>query len=400
MRQLPYVKIDYGNGALGGAIASADGLLCLVVVRAVAVADTFDLAKHYALRKPDDLESLGVTAENNPEISKLVKDFYTEAQEGTKVYLIGYPDTLTMSTVLDKSNPYARNVIEATNGEIRGLIVTGKAGANPTITDGLDDDMEAAKFNAQALGDWAAEVRFAPIFTLIDGLNFSGDPEALVDMTKQAYNRVGVVIGDSAQSSANQALGLVAGRIATSSVQRNIGRVGDGALNVLAMYAGDKIVELADIETILGKGYITFRTFTGMSGYYIADDPLATKPTDDYNQITRRRVIDKAYRIAYAVLIEKLLDEIPVKSDGTMIETYARSFELAVENAIATNMTANGELSTDPADSTDRGVTFVVDRTINVLATNRVEGDLSVRPHGYGKEIKVRLGFMVTTTQS
>lgn len=392
---LPYVKIDYGNGALGQAIASADGLLCLVVVGAVAVADKFDLAKYYPLRKYGDLENLGITAENNPEVEKLVKDFYTEAQEGTKVYLIGYPDTLTMSAVLNKNNPYSRNVIEATNGEIRGLIVTSKAGENLAVTDGLDEDLEAAKLNAQALGDWSAEVRFAPIFTLIDGLNFSGDPEALVDMTKQAYNRVGIVIGDNTQGSANQALGLVAGRIATSSVQRNIGRVGDGSLNVLAMYAGDKIVELADIETILGKGYITFRTFTGMSGYYIADDPLATKPTDDYNQITRRRVIDKAYRIAYAVLIEKLLDEIPVNSDGTMIETYARAFELAVENAIVTNMTANGELSTDPADTTDRGVECKVDRTINVLATNKVEVELRVRPHGYAKYINVLLGFTV-----
>ena len=395
---LPKVKIDYGNGALGQAIASADGLLCLIVVGAVAIADKFDLAKTYPLRKTGDLENLGIDSDNNPEMYKLVKEFYTEATEGTKVYIIGYPDTLKMSDVLDYDNPYARNIIESLNGEVRGLFITAKAGANPTITKGFDDDLEAAKLNAETLGDWATEVRFAPIFVIIDGLSFSGDPEAVEDMRKQNYNRVGVVIGAGAPGSANQSIGLIAGRVAISPVQRNIGRVADGALNVLAMYAGDKSVEVADVETLHDKGYITFRTFTGMSGYYISDDPLATKATDDYNQLTRRRVIDKAYRIAYAVLIEKLLDEIPVKSDGTMIETYARSFELSVENAIATNMTANGELSTDPADSTDRGVTFVVDRIINVLATNRVEGDLSVRPHGYGKEIKVRLGFMVVTT--
>ena len=383
---LPKVKIDYGNGALGQTIASADGLLCLIVVGAVAIADKFDLAKTYPLRKTGDLENLGITSDNNPEMYNLVKGYYTEASEGTKVYIIGYPDTLKMSDVLDYDNPYARNIIESLNGEVRGLFITAKAGANPTITKGFDDDLEAAKLNAETLGDWATEVRFAPIFVIIDGLSFSGDPEAVEDMRKQNYNRVGVVVGAGAPGLTNQSIGLIAGRVA------------DGALNVLAMYAGDKSVEVADVETLHDKGYITFRTFTGMSGYYISDDPLASKVTDDYNQLTRRRVIDKAYRIAYAVLIEKLLDEIPVKSDGTMIETYARSFELSVENAIATNMTANGELSTDPADSTDRGVTFVVDRTINVLATNRVEGDLSVRPHGYGKEIKVRLGFMVVTT--
>lgn len=396
MATLPYVKIDYGNGALGQAIASADGLLCLVICGASAVVDKFDLAKHYALRRYSDLETLGITPENNPDIEKLVKDFYTEAQEGTRVYLIGYPDALHMSDVLEKTNPYARSVIEATNGEIRGLIVTKKASPAPDLANGLSSDVEASKLAAQELGDWAAEVRKAPIFILIDGVNYQGDPEALVDMTKQAYNRVGVVIGTTSGEATNQAIGLVAGRIASVSVQRNIGRVGDGALNVLTMYAGDKIVELADIETLVGKGYITFRTFTGVSGYYIADDPLATKPTDDYNQITRRRVIDKAYRIAYAVLIERLLDEIPVNSDGTMIETYARAFELAVENAIVTNMTANGELSTDPSDTTDRGVECKVDRTINVLATNRVEAELRVRPHGYGKYINVLLGFTVT----
>lgn len=394
--QLPNVKIDYGNGALGQAIASADGLLCLVVIGALAVADKFSLAKHYALRKPGDLESLGINPDNNPAIHKLVTDFYTEAKEGTKVYIIGYPDTLTMSAVLEKNNPFARNVIESLNGEVRGLIVTKKAGLNPAITDGLDNDMEAAKLNAQALGDWAAEVRFAPVFTLIDGLNFSGDPESLVDLTKQNYNRVGVVIGASAPGSANQAIGLIAGRVAMSPVQRNIGRVADGALNALAMYAGDKLVEVADVETLHNKGYITFRTFTGMSGYYITDDPLAAKATDDYNQLARRRVIDKAYRIAYAVLIDKLNDEVPVNTDGTMIETYARAFELAVENAIVTNMTANGELSTDPSDSTDRGVTCKIDRNVNVLVTNKVAAELRVRPHGYSKYITVLLGFEVT----
>ncbi|MDL2290395.1 DUF2586 domain-containing protein [Paludibacteraceae bacterium OttesenSCG-928-F17] len=397
MAKLPFVKIDYGNGAITSAIASADGLLCLVVVGASAVADKFNLAKLYPLRKPGDLEELGVTSENNPEITRLVGHFYTEAQEGTKVYFIGYPDTLHMSDVLLKTNPYARNVIEETNGEIRGLIVTKKASPEPEIENGLSSDVEAAKLAAQDLGNWAADVRKAPIFTIIDGLNYQGDPELLEDMTKQAYNRVGVVIGDTTQDSPSQAIGLIAGRIASSAVQRNIGRVKDGALGVLEMYAGTKKIELADIETLLGKGYITFRTYTGKSGYYIADDPLATKEMDDYNAITRRRVIDKAYRIAYTVLIEQLLDEIPVNANGTMIETYAKSFELAVENAIATNMTANGELSTDPSDSTDRGVKFVIDRTINVLSTNSVEGDLSVRPHGYGKYITVRLGFMVIT---
>lgn len=394
MSKLPYVKIDYGNGALGQTVSSSDGLLCLIAVGATDVDDTFVTGNHYALRNLSDLEDMGVTAENNPLIYKLVSEFYTEAEQGTKCYAVGYPSTLSMSQVLDKNNSYARSVVESTNGEIRGLVITAAPGAN--IEAGLDADIEAAKIAAQSLGEWATSVRYAPIFVLIDGVGYNGNPEELADMTTQNYNRVGVVIGSTEENAANQSAGLVAGRVAASSVQRNPGRVIDGALNVTAMYAGKTAVETADIETVHEKGYITFRTYTGISGYFIADDPLATSETDDYNQLCRRRVIDKAYRLAYGVLVEKLNDEIPVNSDGTIIETYATAFELAVENAIASNMTANGELSVDPSNSSDRGVECTVDRTVNVLSTSSVKAELRVRPHGYGKYITVQLGFTIT----
>lgn len=301
-----------------------------------------------------------------------------------------------MSDVLNKENPYLRNVIELTKGEIRGFAVTQKVKANPTLKNGLDSDVEVAMLNAQALGEWARDVKNAPLFSIIDGLSYSGDPEALVDLKTFAYNRVGVVIGDTSANSKNQGVGLIAGRIASSPVQRNIARVKDGALNVLTMYAADKPIELADISTIHGKRYLTFRTFTGFSGYFIADDLLATKETDDYNQLTRLRTIDKAYRIAYPTLVEELLDEIPVNADGTMMETYAASFEQKVNSAIATNMTAKGELSADPTKANDQGVTTKVDRTNNVLATNRIYAVLRVRPFGYGKYIDILLGFTIT----
>ena len=121
---LPKVTINYGNGALGQTISSADGLLCLVVCGAAAVSESFVLAKHYGIRKLSDVDALGITPDNNPLLHQTVKDFYTEAPEGTQAYIIGYPNTLKMSDVLNKENPYLRNVIEATNGELRGFVVT------------------------------------------------------------------------------------------------------------------------------------------------------------------------------------------------------------------------------------------------------------------------------------
>lgn len=388
---LPKVTIDYGNGALGQTISSADGLLCLVVCGAVAVGESFTLAKHYSIRKLSDVDTLGITAENNPLLYQTVKDFYTEARDGTQVYIIGYPNTLKMSDVMNKENPYLRSVIEATNGELRGFVVTSVSAENPTITDALDSDIPAALLNAQNLGEWSRATRYAPAFFILDGLNFNGNASDLKDLKTHSYYRAAIVIGGVTSGAANQAVGLIAGRIAQASVDRNIGRVADGALNVLTMFAGNTSIELADTETIYNLSYITFRTFTGISGYFISDDLMATKETDDYNHLTAVRTIDKAARIAYAVLVQQLLDKVQVKSDGTMLQPVVVSWQQIVENAIASNMTTSGELS----DDGDNGVQVYIDPSQDVLATSTINVEIRVRPFGYARYIKVLLGFTI-----
>jgi hypothetical protein len=388
----PKVTIDYGNGALGQTISSADGLLCLVVCGAVAVDDTFSLAKHYSIRKLSDADTLGITAGNNSLLYQTVKDFYTEAQEGTQVYVIGYPDTLKMSDVLNKENPYLRNVIEATNGELRGFAVTSVSDGKENITNALDSNIPVALLNAQTLGEWSRTTRYAPVFFILDGLKFNGNASDLKDLKTHSYYRAAVVIGSITAGAANQAVGLVAGRIASGSIDRNIGRVADGALNVLTMFAGETPIELADTETIYNLSYITFRTFTGISGYFISDDLTATKETDDYNHLTAVRTIDKAARIAYAVLVQQLLDKVQVKSDGTMLQPVIVSWQQILENAIASNMTANGELSDDGGDN---GVEVYIDPSQDVLATSTINVEIRVRPFGYARYIKVLLGFTV-----
>jgi len=389
---LPKVTIDYGNGALGQTISSADGLLCLVVCGAAQVAGTFDLAQQYSLRRLSDLEPLGVTASNNPLLYQTVRDFYTEAQEGVRVFIVGYPDTLKMSDVLDKENPYLRKIIESTNGELRGFVCTAVPDVAPVITDGLDDDIPAALLNAQGLGEWARTVRYAPLFVIIDGLNFNGNASDLKDLKTNSYYRASVVIGSRDPGAANQAVGLVAGRIASNSVDRNIGRVQDGALNVLTLFAGNTAIELADTETIYDLSYITFRTFTGISGYYISDDLMATKETDDYNHLTAVRTVDKAARIVYAVMVQQLLDKVQVRSNGTMLQSVIASWQQIIENAIAASMTSFGELSDDGGDN---GIQLFIDPSQDVLATGTISVEVRVRPFGYARYINVLLGFTI-----
>jgi hypothetical protein len=389
---LPKVTIDYGNGALGQTISSADGLLCLVACGAETVGSSFSLATPYSIRKLSDLETLGITEANNALLYNTVRDFYTESQDGTRVYIAGYPGSLKMSDVLSKENPYLKNVTEVLNGELRGFVVTGQIDASSAVLNGLDADIPAALLNAQGLGEWARTARYAPIFVIIDGLNYQGNPSELKDLKTHSYYRAAVVIGSRTPNAVNQAVGLVAGRIASASVEHNIGRVADGALNVLSMYAGDQAIELADTETIYNLSYITFRTFTGVSGYFISDGLMATKETDDYNQLTAVRTIDKAARIAYAVLVGQLLDKVQVRSNGTMLQPIIVSWQQIIQNAIASNMTARDELSDDNGDN---GVQVYIDPAQDVLATSTINVELRVRPFGYARYINVLLGFTI-----
>ena len=107
--------------------------------------------------------------------------------------------------------------------------------------------------------------------------------------------------------------------------------------------------------------------------------------------MTARRTIDKAYRIAYAVLVNQLLDKLSVKSDGTLSQNDTVAIEQMVVNAITTNMTSSGELS----DDGDGGVQCFIDPAQDILATSKLKIELRVRPFGYARYIDVLLGFTV-----
>lgn len=393
---LPSIKISFLNGQLGTVSSSQDGLLALVC-GATQVASTFSLEKAYTIYRLAGLEALGVTAENNAALYRHVKDFYTEAAEGTPLVVYGVEKTEKMTDLCDKDSGPLKGLLQAMKGALRGLVIARDPGEEVvSVTEGLDPDVFTAIPKAQALAEWATTELYAPIFVALEGRSYDGKPDTLQDLGEQANNRVCVVIGDTTSGSKGAAMGLLAARIASAAVQRNIGRVADGAIAATEMYLGDKPVEevMDDITTIYDKGYITPRTYVGRSGYYWTDDKMATEPTDDYAHLTHRRVVDKAYRIAYDTLLNYMLDEIMVNTDGTMQQAVLKSWQSAVESAIDNQMTAQGELSAD-LTAGESGCSCYIDPSQNVLATSTVNITLKVRPYGYARYIVVELGFLV-----
>ncbi len=398
---LPRVKIYFENGLIGSTTASDDAVVGLVA-SGVAVANKFVLGTAYLITKPAGLTALGITSaanDANANIYKVVSEFYTEATEGTKLWIMGVADTVTETDICDYTKPYAKVLLDSANGAICfvGVAKSDPAGYTPTILDGIDSDVYAAMVKAQELGEYMANTKFAPVFTLLQGRSYTGIASNLRDLTTGDDNRVGIMIGDSIKNSSGASIGLLLGRIAAIPVQRSIARVKTGAIGVSSLYIGANPVENGDPDIINDKGFITFRTFVGKSGYYFTDDKLAVDPTDDYALIPRRRVIDKAFRIGYKTLVDELNDEIPVTDDGTIPASIVKSIQNKVEVAIENGMTAYGNLGIDPGDSTDTGVQCYIDHTQNVVSTSELAVKLRVKPYGYAKYIDLYLGFKTTT---
>lgn len=407
---LPGINIEFQNGQLGQVVDLPDGVSGLLA-SATAVGNTFLLNTPYQIKSMIDVAALGIIPDvHNHVLYKTLKEFYAEAGEGTELWLMGFANTTKVSDwftldVLTGKAPVEK-LLDSANGKLRFLFTAFSPGETYVVTldEAIDSDVMVAVNLAQQLADNYTAKKYAPFFTIIEGYAFDGDKVALGDLSAASFNRVMIALGDTetrtgTTAAKGAAVGIIAGRFAKISVHVNIGKVRDGALSNLMAFILDKPVEQYDIEALHDKGYVTFRQHTGKSGYFFTDDPLACEIADDYHYAARRRVIDKAYRLAYTATLEFLLDDNDVLNDGTISPIYAATVENEVESLIYSQMTINGELSFDPSDAKDRGVICQVDLTHNVTSTSKLKiAKLQVKTKGTNRWIDVPLGFVPVTS--
>ena len=347
-----------------------------------------------------DLDETEEEPENNNLIYTTVKEFYSEAPTGAKLWLMIVSKEVTVTQMFEDG--YAQRLIESAKGTINLLIT--KKGDDKNFepereAEGIGEDLslEADVYTAMsAANDLAKRMtddKFAPFFVLLEGRYYNGDAGKLINLGTYENNRVGILIADTDKNSTGACVGLLAGRIAAIPVQRSIARVKTGAISANCLYIAGKPAEDGKPDIINDNGYITARTFIGKAGYYWSDDKLATKDDDDYALIPRRRIIDKAYRIAYKTLVEEIGEEIPVTDEGEISAPIAKSIQNKVERAIENNMTAFGNLGNDPGNPSDTGVMCYINPKQNIMANSRLEIQLKVKPYAYAKYINVFLGF-------
>ncbi|MCR4559405.1 MAG: DUF2586 family protein [Bacteroidales bacterium] len=364
---LPSIKINYKNGAIGGTEPMDDGVTLTFLSFTPALPRDID-----SLTYEDFANQLGKDNE-------LIKAFYNEVNGKARLIVSG------KSIAAANAETNVKTLLGRFNGDVRNVVV-------PDVPD-------AAYLRIlQNIGDWAATELFAPVVFIVSLAETYAKTNPKV--SELGLNRVMVVdnVTDKPENGV-PLLWYVAGRAAKSPVQRSLARVKDGAISAPEFWYVDgnydRLVNNTYAEGKQIKGIVTARVFQGKAGYYFSDDLMATSANDDYGLLPRRRVIDKAYRIAYKTLVEYVGEEIPVLNDGTLPYTVCKDIQSTVKRAIYSNMTVNGNLGVDPQDDTDLGVECYVDPDQNILATNKIELSLKVKPYGYATYIECNLGFLV-----
>ncbi|KMQ70313.1 DUF2586 family protein [Chryseobacterium koreense] len=394
----PKLSISFNNGVIG-AVTPLDTGCFGIVASAVAVVGGFQLDTAYQVKSMKDVADLKlVDSIDNHRLFKALDEFYAEAGAGSEVWIYGISKTKKVSEWFTPVAGIApvEHLLNSANGKIRGIFTVNDSSVAPTVTAGMDDDVLIAAGKAQTLFENYTAQKYAPYFTILEGYAFSGVKTALTDLSTLSHNAVGILIGDTEPltgitSSKGAAVGVLAGRLAAYPAKVNAGKVINGALKAPKLFINDTPVENYDCEALYDKGYITFTTHQSRAGYFVMDDPLACDPDDDYHYLSRRRTINEAFRLCYDALLDFLLDEVPTNANGTIVATYAKTMESAVERKIYNNMAS--DLSRDENSINDTGVKCFVDPMQNIVTSSRIEVVVKIRPFGYNRWIDVVLGF-------
>lgn len=385
MGNLPNVNITLGNGKLGRSQATSDGVAGMVLTGA-AVAEKLVLGKHYVLSSTRDLDTLGITPENNPLANKDIRAFYAQAGDGAELHILIVSPATTLTQICDPgvTSPLSK-LLDGSGGRVRisGANKIPAAGYTPDLTQGIDlDAITAGTAAQQCLTSFDGKIQPARMF--LPAAGWTGGTEELYKPRASSTNRVGYVIASDDPVNNTASIGEILGRAAAIEVHRSVARVKDGAVRAEGWYTdGSTFLEKAGLAELLNDaGYIFYRKYPTKNGCYFNDDHMAAPMTDDYSNLNLGRVIDKAKIITYDTYISEIMDNIEVDADGRIPTGACKNFEGMLNNAINNQM--GSQISSFRA---------YVDPDQNVLSTSRIKIAARVVPQGTLRAIDVDLSF-------
>ncbi len=383
---LPKVDIQIQNGGLGR-VANTDDSVCALVLSGPAATS---LAQNVGARvfSLAGAEALGITSASHAHAHAQIGAFFAIAT-GASLWIILTPDTTTAANVYATNGP-ADKLLAAAAGAVTllGHSIKRAAGYAPG-SDYFDYDVAAVAGAAQTLAVRYAN-SFAPVRIILDGSYLNPTKfnagDALPNL-RGVGDRVSVFVGAEAANDRHAAMGRLMGWLASSTVEANIGRVKRGAFMgtgyLTTGVAVGSYVE-AQVASLHNAAIVALRSYVGVGGNYITDDPTLAATTSDFGSLARGRVIDKAIRLTYITYVNEINDSIEITDAGKLSPTKVSYLEDIIEDTLNLRMVAAGNASSARA---------VIDPNQNILATDKIEIEVRIVPVGYLKEIVVKLGF-------
>lgn len=383
---LPKITILVGDGATGRTTQTADGVAGLVLTGVAAAG--------LALNTPTVIYSLaeavakGVTPATHAHAHSQIADFYEKAENGAALWFILVAEATTAAAVFVADTGPMDLLLKAAQGAITiaGTSMGRIAGYTPTVSGLLDFDLAAVGAAAQARA-LAAYNRFEPVFIILDGTYLVNPLTAPADM-RGAGDKVGVFLGASSAGHRKSAMGRLLGCMAANPIHYSVARVKSGYFTpagYLTSGLGLGSYSAGQIESLHNAGYMAVRSFSGVFGAFVTDDVTLAPQTSDFTSIARRRVMDKAVRIAYGSYVQELGDTIKIRQDGKIHPVSVARIEAVISRALEQQMLSPGNIS---------GYSVYVDPRQNVISTETVTVTVAITPLAYMKQIVVALSFV------
>jgi hypothetical protein len=169
---------------------------------------------------------------------------------------------------------------------------------------------------------------------------------------------------------------VAAARAALVPPSEDLGRVRTGpAVGVHSLVRDEYKTPSLD-----AAGFTTLRTHPGRSGYYVTNGRILASPGSDYRYLQYGRVVDIACKAIRSAQLDFLNDAVKVSSStGRIIEEDARNVEANVEAKVRAAVTEPGYAS---------NIQVTLDRTTNVLSTQKMVMRYRITPLAYAKTIE------------
>ncbi|MBL7902946.1 MAG: hypothetical protein JNK73_13195 [Bacteroidia bacterium] len=356
--------INKSSGGLGAKSATEQNVFGLVCGGVLPGSGTYTvLGTSVKLIQKEDADTLGFTAAYDAANKVLIRyhidEFFTINPNGT-LWLMVVAQTVTLTQMCTYANAYVTKLINDSGKKVKfvGVVRNPATGYTPTLTDGLDNDVNTAVPLAQLLVEAFIPLNCYIDHILVEGREVNGVISSIKDLRTLDSENVHVCILQDKDVAALDALyakhaavGTVMGMVGVRQIEEDYGSIntvnnpnkavenfklndGSGRWNNPAISSGTLVSSLtpAEITVLQDRGFIFADSYPEYDGVYLNSSAACTAIDSDFAFGVRMRVWNAGARLVVKRFIPKYNSKFATDDDGKISPTVIAEWQEDVKN--------------------------------------------------------------------